>query len=56
MTEAVEDEKIKEFPMETLKEDLVHQLIFEHMNWDYFVETAIRARDEANRLKENLTE
>lgn len=42
--------------MEILKEDLKHQLKFEHMDWDYFIETAERAKTEAEKLNENFIE
>jgi hypothetical protein len=42
--------------IEEIKEDLKHQLKFEHMNWDYFIDTAKRALDIAESIKVNFTE
>lgn len=37
---------------ETLRKDLKFQLSFENMDWDYFIETAQRAKDAQERERE----
>lgn len=44
----------REFPIEEIIEDLKWQLTFapDEFDWDYFIETAERAREESKRSKE----
>jgi hypothetical protein len=42
--------------IEIIKKDLEHQLKFEHMDWDHFLETAKEARELAININENFTE
>ena len=42
--------------IEELKKDLSFQLKFEHMNWDYFIETAERAKKIADENGLNFQE
>jgi hypothetical protein len=46
----------KEFEIEEIKKDLDHQLKFEEMNWDYFIETAERAKVLAEKNDTNFLE
>lgn len=38
--------------LDLLKKDLVFQLTFENIDWDYFIDIAIDAKNEANKEKE----
>ena len=43
--------------LDLLRKDLIHQLnIPEELDWDYFLETAVRAQKQANIEKRNFTE
>ena len=43
--------------LDDLRDDLIHQLgIPGDLDWDYFVETALKARYAANREDRNMTE
>lgn len=42
--------------IELIKKDLEHQLKFEHMDWDYFLETVKEVRALAIKANKNFTE
>ena len=42
--------------IEIIKKDLEHQLKFEHMNWDYFIEMAEKAKKLAEENNLNFLE
>lgn len=44
-----------EIDLETIKNDLQFQLQFGELDWDYFIETAERARSVANDSGENFS-
>jgi hypothetical protein len=51
------DNKSNESKLDLLRADLVHQLQMpDDLDWDYFVETAERARNAANTEKRNMVE
>ena len=44
-------------PLDMLRADLLHQLnIPDELDWDYFLETAQRAKDAADKEGRNTTE
>ena len=43
--------------LDLLRADLVHQLsIPDELDWDYFLETAQRAKDQADKEERNFTQ
>lgn len=47
----------KEPSVDDFRKDLAHQLkTADDMDWDYFVETALRAQQKANRTGVNMNE
>ena len=46
--------EVKDASLEELKKDLQFQLTFEEIDWDYFLETAERARNQANVEEQNF--
>lgn len=42
--------------IELIKRDLEYQLKFEHMDWDYFLETVKEVRELAIKVNKNFTE
>ena len=48
--------KMNEEKIDELKKDLSFQLKFEHMNWDYFMETVMLAKKLADKNNLNFLE